>query len=242
MAEVKNALITAWSLERCHPNRRQPGIRDIEKVAAGPVTFGLEAPKEIGVHVLATPLIPWDNAGMDPARRRSINEALVRLADGDRSSLTVLMDELWPVLLAFSGRLIGERADAEDVAQETLIKVAARIADYDRQRDGLTWVYAIAAYEIRTWRRKRYRRRELSNSENVEGLIAPTPSTEDTYIEGQLRQALADALGTLSESDRQALGIAEHTPYSRETSDAAIRKRRQRAVTKLRSLWSHLYG
>ena len=192
--------------------------------------------------MLATSRIPWDNAGMDPARRRSINEALVRLADGDRSSLTVLMDELWPVLLAFSGRLIGERADAEDVAQETLIKVAARIADYDRQRDGLTWVYAMAAYEIRTWRRKRYRRRELPSSENVEELIAPTPSTEDTYMEEQLRQALADALGTLSEGDREALGVVERTPHSGEISDTAIRKRRQRAVTKLRSLWSHLYG
>lgn len=179
---------------------------------------------------------------MDLARRTLINEALVRLADGDRSSFTVLMDELWPVLLSFASRLIGERADAEDVAQETLIKIAARIADYDRSRDGVTWAYAIAAYEVRTWRRKRYRRRELPSSENVEQLIAPTPSIEDVYMEEQLGQALADALGTLSESDREALGVSERTRLSGETSDTAIRKRRQRAVTKLRSLWSHLYG
>lgn len=179
---------------------------------------------------------------MNPARRTLINEALVRLADGDRSSFTVLMDELWPVLLSFASRLIGERADAEDVAQETLIKIAARISDYDRTRDGVTWAYAIAAYEIRTWRRKRYRRRELPNLENVEQLIAPAPSIEDVYMEEQLGQALADALGTLSDSDREALGVTERTGLSGEISDTAIRKRRQRAVTKLRSLWSHLYG
>lgn len=179
---------------------------------------------------------------MNPVRRTLINEALVRLADGDRSSLTVLMDELWPVLLSFASRLIGERADAEDVAQETLIKISARISDYDRSRDGVTWAYAIATYEIRTWRRKRYRRRELPNVENVEQLIAPTPSIEDVYMEEQLGQALVDALGTLSESDREALGVTERARVAGEISDTAIRKRRQRAVIKLRALWSHLYG
>jgi RNA polymerase sigma factor (sigma-70 family) len=179
---------------------------------------------------------------MDPGRRTLINEALVRLADGDRSSLIVLMDELWPVLLAFASRLIRERADAEDVAQETLIKVAARIADYDRARDGLTWVYAIATYEIRTLRRKHHRRRELPNVENIEQLTAPAPSVEDMYIEDQIRQALTEALGTLSESDREALGLADRSGHLTEVSDATVRKRRQRAVTKLRSLWSQLYG
>jgi RNA polymerase sigma factor (sigma-70 family) len=181
---------------------------------------------------------------MDQARRTSITQALARLADGDRSSFPALMNELWPVLLAFASRLVGERADAEDVAQETLIKIAARIADYDRSRDGLTWAYAIAAYEIRTWRRKRYRRRELPSSEGVEHVAAPTPtaSVEEDYMEEQLRQVLAEALGTLSASDREALGITERTTISGEISDAAMRKRRQRAVSKLRSLWSQLYG
>lgn len=179
---------------------------------------------------------------MDAARRTSINQSLVRLADGDRSSLTVLMDELWPVLLAFASRLIRERADAEDVAQETLIKVAARIADYDRARDGVTWVYAIAAYEIRTLRRKHLRRHELPNVENIDQFTTPAPSTEDMYIEDQMRQVLTEALGTLSESDREALGLTDRGTDSGEASDAAVRKRRQRAVTKLRTLWSQLYG
>ena len=53
----------------------------------------------------------------------------MQLADGDRAALRILMDELWPVILGFANRMIGEQADAEDVAQETLIKIAARIAE-----------------------------------------------------------------------------------------------------------------
>ena len=179
---------------------------------------------------------------MNPARRTLINEALVRLADGDRSAFAVLMDEVWPVLLSFASRAIGERADAEDVAQETLVKIATRICDYDRARDGLTWVYAIAAYEIRTWRRKRYRRRELPGMENIDQLAAPSPSVEDAYVEDQIERALVDALGTLSESDREALGLAERSKLSSQVSEVAMRKRRQRVLTKLRTLWSDLYG
>lgn len=179
---------------------------------------------------------------MDAARRTSINQALVRLADGDRSALTALMDELWPVLLAFASRLIRERADAEDVAQETLIKVAARIADYDRTRDGVTWVYAIAAYEVRTLRRKHHRRRELPHVDNIDQFTRPSSSTEEMYIEDQMRQVLTEALGTLSENDRQALGLVDSGTQSADASNAAIRKRRQRAITKLRTMWSQLYG
>lgn len=152
------------------------------------------------------------------------------------------MDELWPVILGFANRMIGERSDAEDVAQETLIKIAARIADYDRKRDGLTWAYAIAAYEIRTWRRKRYRRREVPHVPEIEAHVPRSPSAEEAVAEAQLKQALVDALGNLSDGDREVLGISELSRASGEVSDVAIRKRRQRAVGRLRALWSELYG
>lgn len=152
------------------------------------------------------------------------------------------MDELWPAILGFANRMIGEPADAEDVAQETLIKIAARIADYDRSRDGLTWAYAIAAYEIRTWRRKRFRRREIPHIPEVEQHMPHSPSTEDAVAESQLQQALIDALGNLSPTDREALGISEPTELSADASDVTVRKRRQRAVGRLRALWSELYG
>lgn len=179
---------------------------------------------------------------MDAARRTLINEALVQLADGDRAALRILMDELWPVILGFANRMIGEQADAEDVAQETLIKIAARIADFDRKRDGLTWAYAIAAYEIRTWRRKRFRRKEVPHLPEMEAHMPRSPSTEDAVAEDQLKQALLDALGNLSDTDREALGISEPTQVSSDVPDVTIRKRRQRAVGRLRALWSELYG
>ena len=74
---------------------------------------------------------------MDAARRKTIHDAMVRLSDGDRGAFDVLLDDLWPVILSFARRGVGEGADAEDVAQEVFFRICARISDFDRGRDGL---------------------------------------------------------------------------------------------------------
>jgi len=178
---------------------------------------------------------------MDAAHRTAINDALARLADGDRSAFSVVMTELWPVILAFVKRAVREVADAEDVAQEVFVKVASRIADYDRSRDGLTWVYAIAAFEIRTHLRRLQRRREASPLVEAGEPADPAPSQVDFMIDEEITRMLTNALGELSEGDRALLGVGESS-FDVALTGAAIRKRRQRALTKLRAVWSKLYG
>lgn len=151
------------------------------------------------------------------------------------------MTELWLVVLAFARKTLREPADAEDVAQEALIKVASRIADYDRSRDGLTWVYAIATFEIRTHLRRLQRRREVASpAENAEP-ADPMASHIDQLIDDEMSAVLTDALGELSDADRALLGLGEGR-RDEAAAGATIRKRRQRALTKLRSVWSKLYG
>ena len=224
-----------------HPSRHQEAKRDPTRSRPGLVTFGRFRP--IGIAGgWRSPRAVCDNPGpMDPARRTAVTATLARLADGDRSAFDALMTELWPVVLAFAKRTLREAADAEDVAQEVFIKVASRIADYDRSRDGLTWVYAIATFEIRTQLRRLQRRRELPppavNAEPAD----PMPTHIDLLIDEEMSTALTDALGELTDADRALLGIGEGTGDATLTG-ATIRKRRQRALTKLRTVWSKLYG
>lgn len=178
---------------------------------------------------------------MDAARRTAISDALARLADGDRSAFAVLMTDLWPVVLAFARRTVREVADAEDVAQEVFVKIASRIADYDRSRDGLTWVYAIAAFEVRTHLRRLQRRREVPPIAEDAEPADPAPSPIDSMIDEEISTMLAGALSELSDADRALLGIGEGS-FDVALSGTAIRKRRQRALSKLRSMWSKFYG
>lgn len=175
---------------------------------------------------------------MDATRRQAIHEAMVRLSDGDRTAFDVLLDLLWPVILSFAERGVG-RDDAEDIAQEVFFKLCARIADFDRTRDGLSWAFGIASFEMMTHRRRQHRRRETGDS-----ALATQPddaaSQEELLMQREVAKAFTEAVGTLTEEDRRALGIDSEPEVG--ASSAAHRKRKQRALDRLREVWRELYG
>src|SRR6187455_916075 len=111
---------------------------------------------------------------MNTAERKAIHDAMVRLSDGDRSQVRELLDALWPVLLAFVRRGVAQGQDAEDVAQETFLRICSRISDFDRSRDGLSWAFGIAKYEILTHRRRLRRRSEVLDVPELQ--LAEDPS------------------------------------------------------------------
>src|SRR5207302_10345249 len=96
---------------------------------------------------------------MEQGARTELDRLVARLADGDRAAFGPVFEALWPVLRAFCGRAVGA-ADAEDAAQSALLRVFARAAEYDPEQRALPWVVGIAAWECRTLRRRRDRRRE----------------------------------------------------------------------------------
>jgi RNA polymerase sigma-70 factor (ECF subfamily) len=172
---------------------------------------------------------------MDGSRRSYIQEAMVRLADGDRSAFPILLDQLWPVILSFARRGVGHEQDAEDVAQEVFLRICSRISDFDRTRDGLAWAFGIAGYEVMSHRRRNQRRREAF----VEAeLPDPAASQEEVVIEQEMTAALARAVGALSSEDRLTLAGGR----SAELAGPVLRKRRQRALDRLRAVWRRLHG
>jgi RNA polymerase sigma-70 factor (ECF subfamily) len=177
---------------------------------------------------------------MDAVRRKAIHDAMVRLADGDRSAMNLLVSELWPVLLAFAQRGLGHEQDAEDVAQEVFLRICSRISDFETTRDGLSWAFGIASYEIMTQRKRRGRRRELSGSHGTELRLDPGASQEDILIRTELAEAMTYVVGAMSDEDRASLGIDGHAVG--ELPRATLRKRRQRALDRLRVAWRKLYG
>ena len=176
---------------------------------------------------------------MDAARRKAIHEAMVRLHDGDRTAFDVLLDDLWPVMLSFAERGVGRGADAEDVAQEVFYRICARIADFDRKRDGLSWAFGIASYEILSHRRRLGRRREVFDAAPLAAQIDGAASQEEQLLSREMAAALERAVGALTAEDQVSLGI--RTDVS-DAEGATLRKRRQRALDRLREIWRQVYG
>jgi RNA polymerase sigma-70 factor, ECF subfamily len=176
---------------------------------------------------------------MDATRRKAIHDAMVRLSDGDRTAFDVLLDELWPVILSFAERGVGRGGDAEDVAQEVFYRICARIADFDRSRDGLSWAFGIASYEIMTHRRRLQRRREVLDEASVTEQLDGSASQEEQLLAREVALAFEQAVGALSPEDRVSLGLEGGAS---DTAGATRRKRKQRALDRLRGIWRHIYG
>src|SRR5688572_5312401 len=84
---------------------------------------------------------------------------MVRLGAGDREAFAPLYEALWAFTLRVAERLL-PGAEAEDAAQVAMLKVFARAAEFDPERDAVSWVIGITAYECRSARQKQRRRRE----------------------------------------------------------------------------------
>lgn len=186
----------------------------------------------------AVDALPLEDAG-HAAPSSGLDGMLARLADGDRGVSAELFRTLWPPVRRLAGAMLGNDADADDAAQDAMVTIFARVADYDRRRPGLPWALAVAAWSCRTVRKRRVRRRE-------DGLAAaPVAVTEQRPDHDAEQRDLVDAamaaLSSLSDVDRETL-VSTYWEEQASASGATLRKRRERALDRLRGLFRRMYG
>ena len=178
------------------------------------------------------------SAEMQTDHDATLDALVARLADGDRSAFTPVFKMLWPPTLRLCMSLLKHEADASDAAQQAMEKILSRASDYDPSRPAMPWALAIAAWECRTISRKRSRRREASEDAAHE---ASFDGAEEELVQRNLTEAAVEAMGQLSESDRETL-VATFWDEAASVSGATLRKRRERAVDRLRTAFGRLYG
>ncbi|MCA1826446.1 MAG: RNA polymerase sigma factor [Myxococcales bacterium] len=177
---------------------------------------------------------------VERSERAELRRLMERLADGDRTAFGPVFALLWPRLRAFAVQFIGV-ADGEDAAQAALLKVFSRASEYDRERDALPWALGIAAWECRTLRRRRERRREeFALAPDHAGASAGGPSPEDAAIHRDLQSAAEAVLGELRPIDVET--ILATASGQRAVQGATFRKRMERALARFRLAWRARHG
>ena len=170
--------------------------------------------------------------------RATIQTLMSAAADGDRACVDPLFVALWPIAVGYAAKFLGDRALAEDVAQDALIKLFGQIAAFDRERDGMTWALTHVIWQCRTARRTRQRRGEESRV--VEGAW----DERFDHEERELARAALDVLADLSVSDREVIGavLTDDDELRRSLAPATFRKRLERALGRLRLSWRSRHG
>lgn len=80
---------------------------------------------------------------------------LVRLAqDGDRAAFRLLLERHYGLLFRVAYRFLGNRAEAEDAAQEMAMALAHKIGSFGGRSRFSTWIYQIALNHCRDHARR----------------------------------------------------------------------------------------
>lgn len=141
------------------------------------------------------------------------DDALVEAAGrGDREALRVLVERWGPRVLAFLQRALASRRDAEDLAQETFLRVHRAAPRYRAQGRFPAWLFRIAG----NLARQELRRRKVVSlllgepSSRPEEIFASLPAPpsfapESALQAEEMRRALAWAMSRLPARQRLAV-------------------------------------
>lgn len=134
------------------------------------------------------------------------DEALLQLyAGGDRAAARTLVLRLSPRVLGYATRLLGDRAEAEDIAQEAMLRLW-RVAPGWRAGEAqvTTWLYRVVTNLV-TDRQRARQRRQATTLDDAPEVADGTAAAVTQLIEADRMAALDRALDGLPDRQRQAL-------------------------------------
>lgn len=158
---------------------------------------------------------------------------LARFADGDAAAARVLTMRLTPRVMAHAFRLLGNRAEAEDVAQEAMLRLWKQAHSWrSGEAKVTTWLYRVVA-NLCIDRQRRAR----GGAVTLDAIPEPADgraSVTQTMQECARADALQAALGVLPARQRQAV-VLRHIDGLSNTEIAKIMEITVEAVESLTS-------
>ncbi len=146
-----------------------------------------------------------------------------------------LFEDHHAALFRFAYRLTNSTADAEDIVQECFLEILRPGNSYDPRRTAVrTYLYGVVRNQ---WLK---RRRNSATADPTPGLI-DCRSPESELLASEVQDAIAEAIGTLPDTQREALLLAhyEQLPLAEiarilEIEVGAVKSRLERARARLR--------
>jgi RNA polymerase sigma-70 factor (ECF subfamily) len=171
---------------------------------------------------------------------------IARLRQGDPDTITELIGRYQHRLYRFLVRMVGDPATAEDLFQQTWIRLMEKIGSYDAQRNFEAWLFAIARnLAIDHLRRRRgisLDEPDDSGHAPVDRLEAAGPDVLGRLIDFERGALLAAAMETLPAIHREVLTLRfEEEMKLEEIAEVAgvplstVKSRLHRALESLRT-------
>ncbi|MCE2515873.1 MAG: RNA polymerase sigma factor [Acidobacteria bacterium] len=147
-----------------------------------------------------------------------------RAAEGDRNAFSELLERHYGLIYRVGARMLGNGAEAEDLAQDVCLGLVTRLASYGGKSRFTTWLYRVVVNAARdSMRRDSTRRRHEQEFVEQDGLghrRSVTGSEDSVWLQqvlGQLSEELrATVILVLAEGLKHGeagniLGVSEAT-------------------------------
>jgi len=145
----------------------------------------------------------------DPAHRRE--ELIRRVQSGEDGAREELFRQSVKSVYATAHRLTGNAADAEDITQDTFVRVFQSIDGFRGRSTFRTWLYRILLNVTYDHFRKRAKESAYANVEQIGNTSGPLAGAArdpaDEASSREQRRLLRAALGELPEKERVALTL-----------------------------------
>ena len=152
---------------------------------------------------------------MSPDAEAADRADMARLCAGDPTGLDDLMVRHATPVFHFLCRMLGNEDDADDLAQETFVRVFNARDTYRPEEKFTTWLYTIAANLARNQFRWRSRHPTVPLvPDDPEGTSAPMPVAagampDEAALGAELGEVVRRAVAELSDDLREAIVLCE---------------------------------
>ena len=168
-------------------------------------------------------------------------ELVARTRAGDADAFGALVSRYYDACRRFAYHMLGDRSDADDVVQETLMRAYRAIERYDERDQFRGWLFRILTNQCRNALTARGRRTRRFVQDNVALEQAHAPAVGLQL--GAEHASLARALAQLDALQREAilLKYAEGLEYTEMAAitgvgESALKMRVKRGSEKLRAM------
>ncbi len=202
-----------------------------------------------GLHAVPPPADDQDD-GPHPGQPRSNDEAppaaepqdedirlMLAVSQGDTEAFSKLYERHMPAVLRTLEMMLGERAAAEDLAQEAFLRIYNARDRYQPTAKFTTWLYRIATNLARNWQRDRVTRRTqpasfaAGDSGDEHGAAAhalPEPvdpraeQAQRRLADAEIAEVVATAIQKLPDTQREALILSRYRQMSYQEIGEAL--------------------
>lgn len=167
--------------------------------------------------------------------------------EGNIMAFEMMMNRYKGPIFGFILRQVGDRAKAEDLFQETFLRVFNRI-DSCKKPDSLKpWAFTIASNLCRNETRRQQVRRGEQVREQMNGHAGAGPDPEGSAMASETRRKIEGALQELPDAQREVFILYHYTRLSYdeiaealEVPVGTVKSRMNAALTRLRDLLAEL--